>query len=789
MKKIIESDQSNAFIKDLLLKAFELKYYYIACVIVFISAAYLYNKFSSRQYEINTTIGPVEDNRSQMLSSNEMFRSLGGYTQRSNIENDINNLNSFTMVSSTISILNLEVGYFVQKNNLFNQTTEVYQESPFSVNIDKSHVQSIGAKFQISILNDSTFRLTVKEDEANLYNYIDNQVVIEDISLGIDTICRFNNTISNKNFKFSVSLHKEHLPKKKMASEQYFFEFYHLDFLTKQYLENISISSISPMSSIISVKYTGENLGKSIFFLNKYIELYIKQNLDEKNKIAKSTINFIDSQISNISDSLVKSESKLKNFRSANQVMDLSVQGQRLYEQLSQVETERATLEIQQRYYNYVINYFKTNTDMSGVVPPSSMNVSDPIMNQLITEFLNLNSQRAEILSNKNEKNLFLGQLENKIKMQKNAIIENVTNNQGTLNLSLNELNYRAEKISKEISNLPKTELNMVSMQRKFTLNDAIFTFLLQKRSEAAISLASNYPDYQLLEPAREITSHINKPKKMTNYLAAFFLALLIPSIILLIREFFNDKISKALDIERLLDRSVLSVIYSNMKKTESVVSEYPGSAIAESFRNLRSVLLSKLKHEKTKVLLVTSSQPQDGKSFISYNLAASIASVGYKTIVIDCDLRRPVLHSKFKADNSSGISSFMTKDSTTEKIIHKSNIENLSFIPGGPIIPNPSELIASGALDDLINFLKLNYEFIIIDAAPVGIVADSIQLMKYATHVLIIARCNYTRKDILSNAFETLNSNKICNYDVVLNDLNIKKSSYSSYTNYYVKE
>jgi capsular exopolysaccharide synthesis family protein len=427
--------------------------------------------------------------------------------------------------------------------------------------------------------------------------------------------------------------------------------------------------------------------------------------------------------------------------------------------------------------------------DMSGVVPPSSMNVSDPIMNQLITELLSLNAQRAEILSNNNEKNLFLGQLENKIKMQKNAIIENVTNNQNTLNLSLNELNYRSEKISNEISNLPRTELNMVSMQRKFTLNDAIYTFLLQKRSEAAISLASNYPDYELLEPAREITSEITKPKRMTNYIISLFFAMLIPTLYLFIREFLNDKISSSTDIERLLDHTILNTIYSNTKKTESVVAEYPGSAIAESFRNLRSILLLKLKLEKTKVILVTSSQPQDGKSFVSFNLAASIASVGYKTIVIDCDLRRPVLHNKFKEDNDLGISSFMTNNSSIEKIIRKSSIENLSYISGGPVIPNPSELIAAGVLDDLIDFLKSNFEFIIIDAAPVGIVADSVQLMKYATNIIVIARFNYTRKDILANTFDTLNKNNISNYDVVLNDLNIKKSSYSSYSSYYVKE
>ena len=162
--------------------------------------------------------------------------------------------------------------------------------------------------------------------------------------------------------------------------------------------------------------------------------------------------------------------------------MDLSFQGKSIYEKLAQIETERANLRIQERYYNYIINNFKTNKDMSGVVPPSSMNVADPIMNQLITDLLALNSQRSGILSNNSNRNLFMGQIENKIKLQKQTIIENVTNNLNTLNLSLNELNYRSDKLSNEISQLPRTELNMVGLQRKFNLSDVIYTYLASKK-------------------------------------------------------------------------------------------------------------------------------------------------------------------------------------------------------------------------------------------------------------------------------------------------------------------
>jgi capsular exopolysaccharide synthesis family protein len=426
---------------------------------------------------------------------------------------------------------------------------------------------------------------------------------------------------------------------------------------------------------------------------------------------------------------------------------------------------------------------------MSGLQPPSAMNVSDPIINQLISNLYDLVSQRSTLIAGSNpQKNIFIGQIDSKINILKQTILENFTNNLNTLTLSLNELDYRQNKLSREASSLPRTEMNMVSMQRKFDLNDEIYTFLLQKRSEAQISLASTRPDYEIVEPARTITSRVIAPKKPINYMLALFFGLLLPTMFLIIRDFFDDKIRSINDAEYMLHRSVMSVIFSNNLKSEAVVAEFPKSAISESFRNLRSSLFLKSDHEKSKVILVTSSQPQDGKSFVSLNLASSIASVGYSTVLIDCDLRRPTLHIKLKEENTRGLTNFMTKKASAEDIIRNTAITNLDFISAGPVVPNPSELMESGVLDNLINHLKSKYDYIIIDTTPVGIVADAILMMKYASKVLMVIRNNYTRKDIFANVINNLKTNKLSNYEIVYNDLNLHKSSYRHYSNYYIK-
>ena len=779
--------QSEAFnIKEFLAEALSYKYFYIASFFICLMIAFLVNRFSPTVYEVNSVIGPVEDRRSSMLGSNDLFSGLGALAESRNLENDINSLNSFSLVATTIKSLNLEVGYFAGKNTLFQKPTQRYLGNPFSVTIDKSHIQPINTRFRIDILDDQTYRLTATEDEASYYNYIDNAIVSNENRVRIDTICRFNETVTSHNYKFSIGFHKEYYSPELAGEMEYYFEFYHLDQLTKTYLKRLKVEPVSIRSSLINVKFNGENRRLTIDFLNKFIQSYLDENLDKKNKVANNTIDFIDSQISEISDSLTLSESKLRDYRSANQVTDLSYQGQQALEQMRQIENERSMLQVQERYYNYILDYMEKNQDMAGLPTPSGANVSDPIMNSLVLEMLALNAERSTILSNNAEKNLFLSQIENKIRLQKQAIIENVKNNLNTLNLTQNELDYRESKLSGEISRLPRTELNMVSMQRQFNLTDAIYTFLLEKKAEAAIAMASNYPDYEILEPARDVTASIIAPRTSLNWLIALFMAFMIPTIYIILRNFFNEKITSVRDVEHIIGQPVMNLIYTNYYKTEAVVKDYPGSSIAESFRNLRSSLFLKFRSEPQKVIMITSAQPQDGKSFVSSNLAASIASVGHKTILLDCDLRRPTLHEKLKIVNSVGLSNYMVNNVSVKEIIKKTEVDNLWFIPAGPILPNSSELIEAGVLDSLIEELKQQFDYVIIDSTPAGLVADATLMIKYANYILLVCRNDYTRKDVFTDVLNLFRTNNISDYDIVFNDLNLKKSRYGRYDNYY---
>jgi capsular exopolysaccharide synthesis family protein len=487
-----------------------------------------------------------------------------------------------------------------------------------------------------------------------------------------------------------------------------------------------------------------------------------------------------------MTDSHINSQSHLTDFRTDIKAVDISFQGQQLSPRIADLELQRTNIDQQMRYFNTLLNHIKSNQDISGFPLPASVNISDPGINNLISEIIKTYNERSTF-TNRGEKNIFLAQIEKRIESQKNTIVEAVTNNMTTLNLTLNEINYKSEKLAKDISNIPRQEMKMVNIQRKFDLDNTVYTTLLQKRSEAAISLSSTFPDYEVIEPAREITSQIISPKRKLNYFIAFFLSLLLPTIYLILKTFLTDKIININDIERIIDRSVFGIIYNNSRRHKSVFQESSHSAVAESFRNLRSSLFLKLKSEKSKVILITSSQPQDGKSFISFNLASSIASVGLKTVLIDADLRRPVLHNNFDNKNLTGLSNFLVKAATEEQIINETPIENLHFIPAGPILPNPSELIGSGLLDSLFKYLESNYDYIVIDTPPLGMVADSLQLMKYASQFLVVSRINHTKKEFLNNALFLLHSNKLDKFEVIVNDQTIDNTPYSKYKSYYV--
>ncbi|HEY4788645.1 MAG TPA: polysaccharide biosynthesis tyrosine autokinase [Bacteroidales bacterium] len=773
--------------KELFKKALVYKSLYIATFVLFVGIAFLNNKYSKTIYQAKASILLNPNSKGAILGSNDMFKGLEALQSSKNIENEIGLLKSFSLVASTVSQLNLEVSYKLESKSFIKKDVDIYLDFPFRIIMDKSHIQPVGVRFYIDLVNDSTYRLHAEGKDVYFYNFIDNRTVGFTHEYKLDKTCPIGKTYTDKDCKFDVIIDNVDNYNLYKWGYKFYFAFNAFDYLVQFYRNSLKIEEQSSLASIINISLTGENAHKVTDVVNKFIGFYLDNNLEKKNKIAESTVKFIDSQLSDISDSLHSAESTLRNYKTENQVMDLSFQGKSIFDKLSALETEKANLMIQKRYYDYIIDYFNKNKNGSDIAPPSTMNVMDPILNKLIGDIIGLSADRANLPSS-NQNNLFLTQIDNQIKQKKDAILENVRNNLATLNISLNEISYRSNVLSGEISKLPKTELQLGNIERKFKLNDEIYTFLLEKRSEAQILKSSNTPDSEVIDYSRESLAGVVSPKKNLNYFIAVLLALLLPTGFVVIKDYFNDKVIDTTDIERITNAAIIGTIFKNRHRSQTVVADFPKTSVAESFRSVRTNIQIKAGGISPQVILVSSSTSGEGKSFVSLNMAISFASFGSKVVLVGFDLRRPVLHEKLEMQNMVGLSSYLTNRAVIDDILIKTKY-GVDFIPSGPILPNPSEILNNARLDKIFITLKEIYDYIIIDTAPLGPVADTFLLMRFATENIIVTRQNKTSKDTFIEVLKRLKNNNVQNVNILLNDFNVKKSSNGYDYKYYGNE
>ena len=784
-----QAEVTSQQIKRLIHNFLDYKYLFAACIAIALVFAYLFNKYTPRAYSNSTTLLIKTENKGSLLKNDDLAPLVGLMGGTSNIDNEIGMLTSFSLIEETISHLDFEVSYYNEKKTFlqkymedppFTITWELYNTSPIKVEIDPSKPQPIYLRFDVEILNEEEFILTASGERTTLYNYIDNEFAGSADSIRFRRKFKFGEFIEADYMSFKVTL-TDNYPYAYAKDANLYFQLNNMEYVTLQYRGSLATETTSPASTLLKVTATGANYSKITDFLNELINVFLNRNLKRKNNMAKSTVDFIDSQISDVADSLGTARTTLENFRSANQVMDLSFQGQRIFDQLNTLETEKAGLMSQRRYYEYLQGYFNENRQLSDLVAPSSMNVVDPLLTNLVTQLITLSTERQNLISNarSGEQNLYLNNLETQINNLKRTISENVNNNLNTLKISINEIDYRINRLSGEISKLPKTELQLTSIQRKFNLNEEIYTFLLERRAEAQIARASNSPDYEVIDSARFIKDSPIKPKKKLNFMIALVLGTFIPAAFVIVKDLLDNKINDKRDIEHLTSLPMIGHLFHNSRKTNTIIADHPKSAVAESFRSVRTNLQI-LSQGKTKQLfVVTSSQSGEGKSFAAINLASAFALFGRKTLLLGFDLRRPMLFQDFNLTNILGISSYLSNRALLDDIIQPTPLANLDLIAAGPVPPNPVELIASDRTNEMITRLRKMYDYIIIDTAPVGVVTDTFLLMNYADVNIFVCRQAVTTKDTFTTTVDSIENNKITNLNILLNDVHPKKAGY----------
>ncbi|NJM15414.1 MAG: polysaccharide biosynthesis tyrosine autokinase [Bacteroidales bacterium] len=335
---------------------------------------------------------------------------------------------------------------------------------------------------------------------------------------------------------------------------------------------------------------------------------------------------------------------------------------------------------------------------------------------------------------------------------------------------------------------MPANERELADIKRLYELNDAVYTSMLQKYAEAEISMASNLPDNSVIERAHMVGDSPIAPKKKVNIILGIFMGFIIPISIMIFKEVNHEKILEEREIEKYSSYSVVGSVYHNDTKSLLPMLDAPQSAISESIRSIRANLQYYKNNNNNQLILLTSSTSREGKSLTSLNLAASYAIGNYKTLLIGFDLRKPVLNDYLEIKSTLGVSSYLINAATLDDIIVKTEHPSLDYIPSGAIPPNPSELIDSMATKAFLEHVRGLYDHIIVDTAPLGLVADSYSLMQYADVCLFLVRRNVTPISLFAKVMEEVEFKGITNLAHIYNDVSGKERSHGYKYGYYHK-
>jgi tyrosine-protein kinase Etk/Wzc len=746
---------------------------FIVCIILALGVAYIVNHFLIPVYKVSSSVLIKENSRQSGSGVANEYLNSSLFSMNQNFQNELWILKSSPVVDQTLRNLDVSVSYYHKKGF---QYLEDYKTSPFRVLYSKDHVQPIHVMFYISFYDGEYVQISAQRGKTSFYNFETDAIAYQKDNWSFLKNVKIGELVETSDLSFIIEFSANKVTDREVKS--YGFQFTDFPSLVTVFKDKIQFVNVTKASTVVEISLKNGSVAKGTDILNELMRVYSEQNLDRKNHIASITIDYIEKQLSEISDSLSLTEDDLQTFRSSNQLLNINQQESSISAQYVDLQNQLAELTARKKYYDYVSVYLSENDNFSDMVVPASIGIQDQLLNSLVSELIAAQAQRSNLIQNNQEKNPLVQKLGIQVENIKKTISQNISASSRTVAVSIDEMNARIKKTEAVISRLPKTQRQLGTIERKYRLTEAIHNYLLEKLAEAKITKTSNLPDDIIVEPAKMVGLGPVTPKKSVNYLIAFFLGLFAPFGYLLIRSELNNKVGTQEDIEKLTKVPILGKILHNKYKINNVMFEFPKSNIAEAFRVLRTNLDFYVRRGQKKVIMVTSSMEGEGKSFVSLNIAMSYAQLGRRTILIDFDMRK----SKSYFDGQvpvEGLSSYLISDAKLDDIIIRSPHENLDYILSGVLPPNPTELIALDKTENMINQLRNSYDYIILDTTPLAQVTDAYLLINFAEVKVMVARYNYTIKKVFSLVMKDLSNKSIDHVCIVMNDNRFNQDQY----------
>ncbi len=744
-------------VRDLIYKYLSKWYWFVLGVIVCLSIAFLYFKITNVKYQVQSTITLRKDKGMAGMFDMPMVEGLGlSNSSSKEVEDEMQVLMSKSVTRHMIKSLGIETEYF-KKDGL--RYVELYPLCPVKLIVPMGY-------------NDTTKVPTI---EFTLKQNKDGYVVeFESRSGSITfTLKTINSSLATPYGVFKLV---QVAPIK--SGDVYCIKSHSVKSLIDRYTTEVKISTVNKKSNGILLSSISACPQKTEVILNKLVELYNLDAVIDKNQLASNTAKFIEERLKLISADLLTQEVKVENYKKVNKLTDLESEAGLFLEASSDYEKKLAEIETQLNLVVYIESYVKDNRNQYSTVP-LNLGVKDESVLTVMQEYNKALLERMRILRSSNDKNPVITQMEMQLKEMRSNILLTMASVKEGLKISKNDLLQKGKQFDSKIKAVPTQERQYIEIKRQQEIKEKLYLFLLQKREENALSLASTVPSAKTIDAAYTLTKPVSP--KMIIYVFALVIGLLIPILIIYVIDLLNDKISDKKEFKKLVHAPYIGSLMLSKDAERVVVKEGKTNTLVEMFRLVRTNLQFMLSGKKSPVVLVTSSVSGEGKSFISINLSMSLALTNKKVILVGLDIRNPMLGDYMHIAKDKGATLYLSDNSykVTDLIISSGFHPLLDVLPAGPIPPNPSELLMNGRLDEMIHELKQLYDYIILDSAPVGMVSDTFLINRVVDNTVFVSRQDYTPREMVDLINDVYETKKLNNMSVVLNGIDEASSGF----------
>lgn len=740
--------------------------------------AYLYLQIAAPVFGFRATM-LLGDQATGSRRAQELLQMLEVREKGTKMEDEIGLITSVGMMREAVSRLPYAVKYFAVPATWLNQLQPLQVREqpvgnvPFRVGLCLTKPQLTGVRIFVTPVDINHYRVQATANKGQLTQLTTGTLLRDVTDVHLDETVVAGDTLRTP--LLSIVLTPETSTSIEPSKARYFFKLTSLPEVVTAYSEALIVRPIDHESRIVELRFKSSVPVMATQFLDTLMAVYAVADLREKNLTGQKTIAFLDDKLAKLAGTRREAAGALASFRATRGVVDVGAQSTSGIQQLGALETTQARFQTNRKYYQNMLRYLQANQGIDQLISPSSVGIENPVLDSHILELHQLNTKRAELGANASSINPLVKKNEESIQATKASLLQLLTNMNQAAEIGLRDVNVQLAQVRGQMSRMPEDERQLTALKSATDFNEKNHTFLQEKRNEAAIMLATNASDKHVLDRTQQVGTTAEAPKPLLVGLLALLAGLGAPLALTMLLDRTNRRLQRPEDLVLATSIPVLGMVAHGTKEDAELGN--PKGAIAESFRSVRINLQYLSGGLAKKVIGITSSVPGEGKTFCAVNMASELALSHQRVILLECDMRRPTVGNYFGDPNGPGLASYLAGEATLNEVVQPDVLNNLDVICCGPIPANPTVLLESPAMSQLLERLRAEYDYIVLDTPPMGYVAEFFVLLRHFDASLYIVRQNYTEKSMLAQIDELYCAHKVPNLYMVLNDVHFAKT------------